>query len=185
MFERSPFRPMVVAWRPEAWTASCTFGRTSTCPAAELHASLQGRLGEVQSRSFAPHKPFLITGSAAVRDGHLWRWNYDESDDKKTRNILPGEPYGVDCAVALVRTASGWPPVPAASSSFGTNLAAVSSTNLRLEVTAPPSRLWPSAPMASVLARLRRRHNSALGIRVVQDIAKSRLRRPLRFHHFD
>jgi serine/threonine-protein kinase len=73
-------------------------------PRCELHASLQGRLGEVQALAFAPHKPFLITGSAAVRDGHLWRWNYDESDEKKTRNILPGEPYGVD---ALAFSADG------------------------------------------------------------------------------
>jgi serine/threonine-protein kinase len=73
-------------------------------PRCELHGSLQGRLGEVQALAFAPHKPFLITGSAAVRDGHLWRWNYDESDERKTRNILPGEPYGVD---ALAFSADG------------------------------------------------------------------------------
>jgi serine/threonine protein kinase len=73
-------------------------------PRCELHGTIRNQLGEVQALAFAPHKPFLISGSAAVRDGHLWRWNFDETDEKKARAILPGEPYGVE---ALTFSADG------------------------------------------------------------------------------
>lgn len=65
-------------------------------PRCDLQATLRSHLGEVQAIAFAPQKPYLVTGSAPVRDGHMWRWNWQEQDVRKSRSILPGEPYGVE-----------------------------------------------------------------------------------------
>jgi serine/threonine-protein kinase len=65
-------------------------------PRCELRGALRDHLGEVQAIAFAPHKPYLVTASAAVRDGHMWRWNWEETDERKVRSILPGQPCGAD-----------------------------------------------------------------------------------------
>jgi eukaryotic-like serine/threonine-protein kinase len=73
-------------------------------PRCELAGALRNHLGELQAITFAPHKPYLVTASAAIRDGHMWRWNWTESDERKVRSILPGEP---PCADALAFSADG------------------------------------------------------------------------------
>ena len=62
----------------------------------ERIACLRGGLGEVQAIAFHPHKQYLVTGSAAVLDGHMWQWHWTEPDEHKSRRVLPGEPFRVD-----------------------------------------------------------------------------------------
>lgn len=64
--------------------------------------SLQGRLGEVAALAFSPTQDFLLSGSASVMDGHLWRWDYRVKDVAKNRLMLPDEPFRVD-ALAFSR----------------------------------------------------------------------------------
>ncbi len=64
--------------------------------------SLQGRLGEVAALAFSPKQDFLLSGSSAVMDGHLWRWDYRIKDVTKSRAVLPDEPFRVD-ALAFSR----------------------------------------------------------------------------------
>jgi serine/threonine-protein kinase len=73
-------------------------------PKPSKRATLKGHLGEVQSIAFAPHKPYLVTGSAPVNDARMWRWHWDESNERCSRAILPGAPHGVD---ALAFTPDG------------------------------------------------------------------------------
>src|SRR5204863_159030 len=69
------------------------------------YGGIRGQLGEVQALSFSPSEPYLISGSAAMRDGHMWRWDYIETDIGRGRSIVPSEPNGVD-ALAFSRDGS-------------------------------------------------------------------------------
>jgi serine/threonine protein kinase len=71
----------------------------------ERYGGIRGQLGEVQALAFSPNEPYVITGSAAMRDGHMWRWDYAETDLSRGRSIVPSEPNGVD-ALAFSRDGS-------------------------------------------------------------------------------
>lgn len=62
----------------------------------ERCASLRGHLGEVQALAFHPEKPYLVTGSAAALDGHMWRWKWEEKNELKARAVVSGEPLRID-----------------------------------------------------------------------------------------
>jgi WD40 repeat protein len=71
----------------------------------ERYGTMRGQLGEVQALAFSPKEPYLINGSSAMRDGHMWRWDYTERDPSRGRSLVPSEPNRVD-ALAFSRDGS-------------------------------------------------------------------------------